>query len=153
MDHVNTVRLRAIIAALTEGKLENPLLRTRLLSFLQHKKPIIVMQAIDGFSWQGETDTSVADQVLALKNHPSRYVRGSVARFGKALEPDKALPLLKAFLEDPDAFVREDAAEGLGYLHEPEAIPYLRPLLTDADPDVREAAQFSIETLEQDKQD
>jgi HEAT repeat protein len=146
IDRSNTAQLQAILFALSENTIEDIKLQKFLLTYLQDERPIIVMEAIDGLNRQGAKDA--VDCVLALQEHPSPYVRGSVLRFMRSLYPDQALPLLIKALKDPDFIVRENAADELGELDRGEAIPHLRPLIKDSHPDVRQAAQTAIEMLE-----
>lgn len=147
----DTARLRAILFALTEARLDNPEFRDLLRSYLQDERPMVVMEAVDSLRMLGDKDSF--EQVLALVQHPSPYVRGSVLRYMRCLYPNKALPVLIEALKDPDYIVRENAAEELGELYEVEAIPYLRPLLADSHVDVREAAHTAITMLEESESD
>lgn len=151
MNCADTERLRAILFALTESPVKNQALLDHLVSYLQDERPLIVAEAIDSLCRLGAKDT--VEQVLALLQHRSPYVRGSVLRFMRCLHPNKALPLLIEALKDPDFIVRENAADELGELYQVEAIPYLRPLLADSHSDVREAAQTAIEMLEESEND
>lgn len=151
IDRADTERLRAILFALASFQLDAPEFQTRLVSYLQDKRSLIVAEAVDSLCKLGAKDTT--NQVLALKEHPSPYVRGSVLRFMRRLHPDKALPLLIEALKDSDFLVRENAADELGELERVEAIPYLCPLLADSHPDVRQAAQTAIEILEESESD
>jgi HEAT repeat protein len=147
----DAARLQAILFALTEAQLDNPEFRDLVRSYLQDERPMIVMEAVDSLRMLGDKDS--VEQVLALLQHPSPYVRGSVLRYMRCLYPNKALPVLIEALKDPDYIVRENAADELGELYEIEAIPYLRPLLTDSEADVREAAQTAIAMLEESESD
>lgn len=144
-------RLRGILFALTEAGVNKPEFQSVLLSYLDDEQPMIVMEAVDSLRVLGEKDA--VDPVLALLQHPSSYVRGSVLRFMRYLYPNKALPLLIEALKDPDFIVRENGADELGELSEVAAIPYLRQLLRDSHPDVRQAAQTAIEMLEESEGD
>lgn len=145
IEKADTPRLRGILFALTEARLNKPEFRELLLSYLQDERPMIVMEAVDSLRVLGEKDA--VDQVFALLQHPSPYVRGGVLRFMRSLYPNQALPLLIEALKDPDFIVRENAADELGELSEVEAIPYLRQLLRDSHPHVVQAAQTAIEIL------
>jgi len=150
IDKVNTEQLQAILFALTETPLEHPFSQPELfkllLSYLHDKRPLIVMEAIDGLSRLGVIGN--LKPVLALREHSSPYVRSSVLRFMRHLYPEKALPLLIESLKDPDYIVRESAADELGELDAVEAIPFLNCLIEkDPHPDVREAAQTSIDLI------
>jgi hypothetical protein len=149
IDFADTERLRAIIFALADSKSESHLLRDRLLSYLKDERPLIIAEAIEGLRHQGETGADVVDRMLALSQHESPYVRNSVIRYFASLPPDKALSLIRPFLNDADAGVRETAVDELGYLGETDALPYIRPLLNDPDLHVREAAQTTIQLLSQ----
>lgn len=147
MEKVDSEHLRAIIFALTEPKLESPILQARLLSYLGDERPLIVAEAIDGLRQQGETGAK--DAVLALSGHPSAYVRNNVILYiGSMIAAEEALTLLKPFLTDTDAGVRETAVEEISHLGQPDAIEYLIPLLRDIDRYVRDAAEEAIEALE-----
>ncbi|HBB35862.1 MAG TPA: hypothetical protein DDZ80_02820 [Cyanobacteria bacterium UBA8803] len=139
-------RLAGILFALTETPAKYLRLSELLLTYLQDSRPMVISSAIDGLSRLGEKDT--LDQVLALREHPSPYVRGSVLRFMARLHPDRALPLLLKALKDPHFIVRENAADELGDLDAVAAIPELHELLVDSHPYVRQAAQTAIEILE-----
>ena len=143
---VDTARLVGILFALTETPLKDLRLSELLLTYLQDSRSMVIAEAIDGLSRLGEKDT--VDRVLALLEHPSPYVRGSVLRFMARLHPDRALPLLIQALKDPHFIVRENAADELGDLEAVAAIPELHQLLVDSHPDVRQAAQTAIEILE-----
>lgn len=151
IEKADTAKLRAILFALTEAQLDDPNFRDLLHSYLQDERPMIVMEAVDSLRMLDEKE--VVDRVLALLEHPSPFVRGSVLRYMRGLYPNKALPLLIEALRDPDYIVRENAADELGELYEVEAIPYLRPLLTDSEADVRQAAQTAIAMLEDNESD
>ena len=151
IEKADTARLRGILFALTEARLDNPEFRDLLRSYLQDERPMVVMEAVDSLRMLGDKDA--VEQVLALLQHPSPYVRGSVLRYMRFLYPNKALPVLIEALKDPDYIVRENAADELGELYEVEAIPYLRLLLTDSEADVREAAQTAIAMLEENESD
>ncbi len=146
MDKADEARLRAILFALTEPRLDDPILRDKFISYLQHESPLIVAEAVDSLRRQG--DKAAVDQILGLRQHSSPYVHGSVLRFMAHLHSEKALPLLIEALRNPHFIVRENAADELGQLGAVEAIPHLRPLLNDAHPDVRQAVQTAIEILE-----
>ena len=146
INRANTAQLQAILFALTETRLNDLALRNLLFSYLKDDRAIIVMEAIDALSRQGEKDAIYS--VLALREHPSPYVRSSVLRFMRRLYPDRAFPLLIKALKDPDFIVRENAADELGELDVVEAISDLHPLIEDPHPDVRQAAQTAIEILE-----
>lgn len=150
IDKANTAQLQAILFALTETPLKHPFSQPELLkllvNYLHDERPLIVMEAIDGLSKLGVIDN--LKTVLALREHPSPYVRSSVLRFMRSLHPEKALPLLIESLKDPDYIVRESAADELGELEAVEAIPFLKSLMEkDNHPDVREAAQTSLDIL------
>lgn len=151
IEKADAARLRGILFALTEARLDNPEFRDLLHSYLQDERPMIVMEAVDSLRMLGDKDS--VEQVLALLQHPSPYVRGNVLRYMRCLYPNKALPLLIEALKDPNYIVREIAADELGELYEVEAIPYLRPLLDDSEADVRQAAQTAIEMLEESQSD
>ncbi|HLO84622.1 MAG TPA: HEAT repeat domain-containing protein [Nostocaceae cyanobacterium] len=145
INDANTVRLQAIIFALTGAKLENSQLKSLLINYLHNQNPSIVMEAIEGLIRLEAKETK--NEILALREHSSQYVRSSVLRYISKLYPEEALPLLIEGLKDPDYVVRESAADELGELEAVEAIEYLQPLTEDAHPDVRQAAQTSIEIL------
>lgn len=142
----DTIKLRAILLALTQPRLEQPALRDWLLSLLQDKRSIIVAEAIDSLTRQGEADT--LEQVLPLLKHASPYVRGSVLRFMSEFYPERAVPLLIEGLNDAHFIVRENATDELGSLCAVEALPFLRAKLEDPHPHVRQAAETAIEMLE-----
>jgi HEAT repeat protein len=146
IEQVDTERLRAIIYALSSNPLTPVQFKSQLLKYLHDHRPFIVAEAIDGLSRQNVK--SSLDEVLALQNHASPYIRGSVLRFMKHLDPGRSFPVLIQALEDSDFIVRENAADELGELGNIQAIPSLRPLLEDPHVDVRQAAQTAIEALD-----
>lgn len=141
-------QIRGVLLGLTFPPLESPmlrmLLRQKLLAYLDDKRPIVVMDAIDALKAQNEKD--VVDTVLALRNHPSPYVRGAVLRYC-CLYPADAPPLLLAELHDPHYLVREVAIDALDDLGVIDAIPSIQPFLADDHPHVRQAAQTAIDNL------
>lgn len=145
IDKADAQRLRGIIFALTESSLEKEKLRPLLFKYLKDQHPLIVAEAIDGLCKLEEKNA--INQILAMLEHSSPYVRGSVLRFVAQLYPDKALPLLLSTLKDPHFIVRENAVDELGELGLPSVIPYLQPLLSDPHPDVRQATQTAIQNL------
>ena len=135
-------RLRALISALTTPP-ANKLLESRLLSFLKDKRPLVIMEAIDGLrllkSYRAHSD------IKKLFNTRSPYVRGSVLRYMSQLYPDRALPLLIKAVKDTHYIVRQGAADELGELGNAKAILYLQPLLKDKNSNVRQAASTAME--------
>lgn len=158
LDQVEPERLRAVIFALSfpyekarsrmqpHGEQDQDELRKRLCMFLADDRQFIVAEAIDGLQWIGEE--AAIDQVLALREHPSPYVRGGVLRYLARLYPDQALSHLIEALQDAHYIVRENAVDELGDLFAVQAILHLRPLLTDPHPHVRQATQTALEWLE-----
>lgn len=140
----DTDRLGAILFFLPP--LDSSDMSNILLHYLDDERPLIVANAIDGLVRQGEKNA--IDRVLALRTHPSAYVRGSVLRFISHFYPESARSLLIEALQDPVYIVRENAIDELEELEVVEAIPYIRPLLLDPNSDVRLAAQTAIENLE-----
>src|SRR5688572_3254851 len=82
---VDDDRLRAIIFALASHPVEPMRLRTLLVAYLGDQRPLIVAEAVDGLAALDTRDA--IGQVLALQDHPSPYVRGSVLRFMARLYP------------------------------------------------------------------
>lgn len=146
IDDANAAQLQGIIFALSANNLENREIKGLLINYLDDENPSIVMEAIEGLIRLEVRE--VKNQVLALFEHFSEYVRSSVLRYMSKLFPDEALPLLIASLQDADYIVRESAADEIGELDAREAIKYLQPLTKDVHPDVRQAAQTSIRMLE-----
>lgn len=151
MDESSILQLRGVIIGLTSPILETHelkhVLKKYLTKYLQHKQPLLVMDAIDGLRVQGETD--IVDTVLDMRHHSSPYVRGAVLRYMGQLYPQKALPLLFAALQDTHHVVRSTALDELDSLETKDAIPQIRPLLNDPHPHVRQAAQTAIDNLEE----
>ncbi|HBE20390.1 MAG TPA: hypothetical protein DEG17_25000 [Cyanobacteria bacterium UBA11149] len=146
LQNADTPKLVGILFALTETPPKDMQLNNLLITYLHDSRPMVIAEAINGLSRLGEKDN--IDQVFALREHPSPYVRGSVLRFMARLDPDRAMPLLLKGLKDPHFIVRENAADELGELEAVGAIPELRQLLVDSHPHVRQAAQTAIEMLE-----
>lgn len=146
IDKADTARLVAILFSLAEPLQEDRKFRDLLVSYLEDKRPMVVAQAIDSLGKIGAKD--IEEQILALREHPSPYVRGSVLRSMTRLDEDKAFPLLIDALKDPDFIVQENAADELGELGLSEAIPYLRSSLEDTCADVRQAAEMVIAFLQ-----
>jgi hypothetical protein len=146
IDSVNTEQLRAIIFVLSCYQGDDFDFLATLKTYLSDRRPLIVAEAIDGLTRQESRDD--VDLVLALREHSSPYVRGSVLRYMNNLYPDRSLPILIEALQDPSFIVRENAVDELGELGMIEVLPNLRPLLLDRHPDVRQATQFAIEVLE-----
>jgi HEAT repeat protein len=145
LDKANTVRLRALLFALTQSDIETPLSLEQLLSYLRDERPEIVAETIDSLRRQDRRE--VKHIVFNLLQHPSPYVRGSVLRYISSLYPNEALPFLIDALKDENFIVRENVADEMGELGMLEVLPYLRSLLTDSHPDVQQAAQSAIEIL------
>jgi hypothetical protein len=142
-------RLRAILTTLGNTSPDhnlNPGLGDLFRFYLQDERPLIVAAAIDGLQQQGCQDA--LNEVLALRNHSSPYVRGSVLRYMSRLYPERSRFLLIEALKDPDFIVRENAVDELDELEATEAIHHIRRLLTDPNMDVQQAAQTAIENLE-----
>lgn len=140
-------RKLAALAALATYAPNHPELRTVFRSYLGDEQPMAVAEAVDGLALTCDRDS--VDEVLALKNHSSPFVRGSVLRYLAKLFPERAKPVLFAALHDPHYIVRENAADELDELDDPEAIPHLRPLIRDPNPDVRQAARTAVANLKE----
>jgi HEAT repeat protein len=85
--------------------------------------------------------------VLALREHPSGWVRGDVLRYLQRCYPTEAVPAALAALTDPHYVVRESAIDVLDELD--IAATYqqrIRLLLGDPHPHVRQAAQWALES-------
>lgn len=141
----DTERLGAIFSTLPP--LKHPALADILVRYLHDERPHIVASAIIGLQHQGKKDA--IDEVLALRNYPDPYVRGSVLSFMSELYPESASLLLIEALQDPHYIVRESAIDELDELEVVESIPYIRPLLADPHPDTRQAAETAIQNLEE----
>lgn len=138
-------RLRAILFALASHPAEASRIRDLLLTYLDDTRPLIVAEAVDGLATLNQRD--VTEQVLALQDHPSPYVRGSVLRFMSRLHPREARDLLISALNDPDYIVRENAIDELQDIDATDAVSDLLPLLHDPHPYVRQAAKTAIAGL------
>jgi HEAT repeat protein len=136
----------AALAALATSAREHPDLSAVFRTHLRDDEPAMVAEAIDGLGLAG--DREAEDAVLALRAHPSPYVRASVLRYLRRLFPERAKPLLVEALGDPDCLVRENAADELDELDDPSAVPNLVRLLKDPVADVRQAAITAVEGLE-----
>ena len=141
----DTARLRGILSALAFRKFDRLDLSGLFLSHLSDRRPIIVMEAIDGLS--GQEVREALGKVLPLFNHESPYVRGSVLRYMRRLYPNESFALLVTALKDPHNIVRDNAIDELDELNNPEALPFLYLLLDDPHPDTRQAAQTAIKNL------
>ena len=158
IDGANNNKTRAIIFGLTSSVRDNYLLAppkserspelVELLDrYLNHSDSMIVAEAIDGLNHLGVVDFK--DRVMALRNHSSPFVRGSVLRYAANLLPEQAFSLLIQALRDSDFIVRENAVDELGELGRVEAIPYLEVLVNDANPNVRQAVETAIHHLQE----
>ena len=142
-------RLRAILFGL--GQVCPKTLKDRsdlgkiLLPYLNSPFPSIVAETIDSLA--SLHLVQYTDLVLALNQHQSAYVRGSILRFMAKLHPEKAIPLLLASLESEDAIIRENAIDELDDLDFKGAVPYLSKLINDPDINVRQAAQTALDNL------
>jgi vesicle coat complex subunit len=142
-------RLRAIIFALSSHPGEPMRIRNLLMDYLRDQRPLIVAEAVDGLAALDARDAT--EQVLALQDHPSPYVRGGVLRFMARLHPDEARELLIDALSDPDYIVRENAIDELQEIDATDALPSLEPLLHDPHPYVRQAAETAVAGLQAEK--
>ncbi|MEA2597565.1 MAG: hypothetical protein QOF01_4034 [Thermomicrobiales bacterium] len=138
-------RLRAIILTLSTPPLRMAGLADSLRSLLHGDRPFVVAAAIDGLAQiAGDHDL---DQIVALHDHPSPYVRGSVLRYLTTVGAPTAPARLRAALGDPHHVVRAAAIDGLDDLEQLDTVPSLLALLGDSHPHVRQAAQTAIEHL------
>ena len=107
---------------------------------------------LDGLAQVGAAEA--VEDVLPLREHPSPYVRASVLRAVGQLPLERAWPVLREGLHDPDTLVRETALDELttavlGAAERPrsesgiieEATEAIKAMLEDEDPGVREVAQ------------
>ena len=142
-DNVKDVpRLRALISALA-ARPANKSLEHRLLSLLKDKRPLIIMESIDGLRLL--KSRRAHGDIKKLFNTRSPFVRGGVLRYMTRLYPDRALPLLVKAVKDTHYIVRQVAADELGEIGNAKAIFYLRPLLKDKNADVKQAASTALE--------
>jgi hypothetical protein len=142
-------QLRGVITWLTYSLPEQvelqEWLRGKLYEYLQDRHPLIIMDAVDGLRIMG--DKTIRKKILALRKHPSPYVRGAVLRYITELAPTTAPTLLIAALRDAHHIVRECAIDGLDDLRKTSAVSRIRPLLKDRHPHVRQAAETAIRNL------
>lgn len=142
-------RLRGLLFALGRSRVEDPMLRSRLRSYLADERPMVIAEAIDAL--HGQQAVTELPVVLALRGHASPYVRGAVLRFARYASPETARSLLIEALNDPEYIVRENALDELGELGAVDSIPHLYPALADSHPDVRQAAETAIAMLKSEK--
>ncbi len=148
----DTERLRGILLGLRFPLPESLDLRALLLPYLRDERPVVVADAVDGLAQVGTAEA--LDEVLPLRKHPSPYVRASVLRAVGQLPLERAWPMLREGLHDPDNLVRETALDELttavlGAVDRPksqraiieEATEAIKAMLEDEDPSVREVAQ------------
>lgn len=139
-------RLRGVLVALSWPP-PDPQIRAFLRPYLRNERPLVVMEAVEGLRWQ--QDSGARDPILALRNHASPYVQGSVLRYLQNLYPEEAVPLALAALHAPHYVVRESAIDVLDELGAVEALAAIRPFLADSHPDVRQAAETAVQDLEE----
>ena len=148
----DTERLRGILLGLRFPPPESLDLRALLLPYLRDERPLIVGDAVDGLAQLGAAEA--VEEVLPLRAHPSPYVRASVLRAVGYLPLQRAWPVLREGLHDPDSFVRETALDELatavlgaveGHKAQTaiieEATEAIKAMLEDEDPGVRDVAQ------------
>lgn len=147
VETVDPVRLAAVLVVLTgPPTVVDSRLGLWLPGFLSHPEHVVVMAAVDGLSTQEDTHQ---DEVMALRDHPDPYVRGSVLRFISRVLPQEAIPFLIDALNDPHYIVRENAIDELDELGASyDVVPRLRTFLDDPHPDVRQAAATAICNVE-----
>jgi HEAT repeat protein len=146
------VRLRAILLALAfapKGLAEKrrEQVRAELLAFIRDPRPLVAAEAIDSLSTLD--DQEVEQQIVPLLHHESPYVVGSVLRYLRRTDPDRARPILLEALTSLEPIVRQNAIDELDELNCVEALPRIRPLLNDADEWVRQAARTAVPNLEE----
>ena len=146
-EHVETdeARLGAVFLGISLAP-ANPTIHRLLRPYLHDVRALVVMDALEALRHQ--KDHEIHDEVLALLNHPSQFVRGAVLRYLQDLYPKEAIPYAVAALHDPDYIVRESAIDVLDELPAVEALPLIRPFLDDPHHDVRQAAETAIQHLE-----
>jgi HEAT repeats len=140
-------RLSAVLEGLSYGSHEDAAIVGVLLAHLNDARPAIVLVAIESLGQTGAT--SAHDAVLALRDHPSPYVRGSVLRYLQHVYPEEAVPAMLQGLRDPEFIVRESAIDGLDELGIVAALPAIRPFVNDPHPHVRQAAEWAVGALEE----
>lgn len=143
LPHADEARLLAILPALANS---HEVSKELLQSYLSDSHPMVVAEAVRLLAMFN--DSEITRQVLALRDHTSPYVRGSVLFYLSRVKSDEAYSMLIEALGDSHFIVREFAVDELDNLGKTEAIPCLKPLLNDTEPDVRQAAQTAIENLE-----
>lgn len=137
-------RLRALILGLTYERRDDPTVSGLLLAYVEDSRPLVVMDAIDALRYWRVQDAW--EQVNALAQHPSPYVRGGVARYMAGLFPNETetRELLLASLRDESFIVRESAVDAIDDEDIADLLPDVRPLLEDPHPHVRGAARWAL---------
>ncbi len=143
VDQTSGDRLASLLIGLAPIQSTIPKIETTLRRCLINDDGRVVMAAVDGLRLLG--DAAAMDEVLALRDHPSPYVRGSVLRYMRSRSPKRATPILLEALNDPDPIVRGSAIDELGGIADRGVARLVVPLVDDPDPDVRRAAQLAIE--------
>lgn len=100
----------------------------------------------DPMCWAGRAD----EQLARLLVDRARETGGPYLRMLKSVGDDRAAPVLREALTDPDVFVRAAAATALGWSGGPVDAELLTPLTRDLDAGVRMAARGSLTELELD---
>lgn len=137
-------RLCALLLGLTRERRDDPAVIELLLAYLEDSRPAVVMNAIDGLRYWRVQDAW--EQVNALAQHPSPYVRGGVVSYmaGLFAHETETKELLLAALHDESYIVREFAVDAIDEEDIAELLPAVRPLLEDPHPHVRSAAQWAL---------
>jgi hypothetical protein len=136
-------RLRGVLLGLSCERIHYSHVRPIFYAYLSDPRDMIVLDAIEGLGFS--RDKRALSAVVALRAHPSGFVRGAVLRYFQHCYPKDAVPAALAALDDPAPVVRSSAIDVLDELL--VAVLYLdriRPFLKDPDKNVRGAAAWAI---------
>lgn len=144
---VESVRRRAIVAALADATPQRGEARELLIASIRDTHPLVVAEAIDGLAGLG--DAGVREEVLDRRAHRSPYVRAAVIRYfvrSGIDEPDARL-VVNAGLSDAHYVVRAAAVDAVAEMDLEQAAATLQRMLHDRHPQVRAVALQAIENL------
>ncbi|HEU4322921.1 MAG TPA: HEAT repeat domain-containing protein [Roseiflexaceae bacterium] len=130
------VRMEAV-RALAPLERDHPAVRGALIERLGDPDAMVRAAAITRLAPLAEGDADLHTQLLALQHDPSKEVRAQLATtVGQARWPE-ALPLLRAFLDDPSSEVRAAALGELAQFvsREPDVATLLLPEAQAVPPD------------------
>jgi hypothetical protein len=136
-------RLRGVLLGLSCERIRYPDVRPIFYAYLSDPRDMIVLDAIGGLgSYGGKRALSA---VVALRAHPSGWVRGAVLRYLQDCYPRDAVPAALAALDDSAPVVRSSAIDVLDeLLVAGRYLDWIRPFLADPNKGVRAAAAWAI---------